>query len=501
MTSTKKFGIKVVAFLLILVVSLIGINRLLVPKFYFTNNWPTTSVYTEFYKMDKNTIDVLFLGSSHGETLFYPQELYDEYGIRSYNLSCEQQNVITSYYWLKEALRFQNPKVVVLESTFCFPYWPWSNYYCYNSTPECTRKAIDAMRWSHIKVNAVRDFSTYESEFTMESFLFNNIVYHDRWKELVEEDFLRDFMENNGETKGFAPLTAISNNYDYKPIQDDNNAEAASMMYLMDEYFEKIISLCKDNNIEFVLVTAPSITQTAENHNGCELAANQFGFNYYDFNSEDLYNEIEYNFALDNSDDGHLGLTGAKKITLKIGEILTNEYNVEPIMDKQWEESRQYNERIINNLKLKCENDALEYVGLLDKDKYNIFVAIYNNGDSLNANGNNGVYGRVLEQLGVEINGSNNQYVIAAVEGSNEIKVANNEQLFINGLMQRGKNNFVLGIETLDDSSMNSYIKIDGIDYATNVGGINIVVFDPILCRVVSSVGIIKESEELVIVR
>lgn len=65
--------------------------------------------------MQKDTVDVLFLGSSHGVTSFLPQELYNQYGITGYNLGCEQQGMVTSYYWLKEALRYQSPKAVVLD--------------------------------------------------------------------------------------------------------------------------------------------------------------------------------------------------------------------------------------------------------------------------------------------------------------------------------------------------------------------------------------------------
>lgn len=91
------------------------VNRILIPKCYYDDSWPTTSTYQGFYQMEKDSVDVLFLGSSCAAAGLNPQEFYDSYGIRSYNLGCEGQSLLTSYYWLEEALRFQSPKVVVLE--------------------------------------------------------------------------------------------------------------------------------------------------------------------------------------------------------------------------------------------------------------------------------------------------------------------------------------------------------------------------------------------------
>ena len=71
--------------------------------------------YREFYNMEKDTVDVLFLGTSHSYCGFSPQDFYDLHGIRSYNLGSSRQGIWLSYYWLKEALKTQKPKIVVKE--------------------------------------------------------------------------------------------------------------------------------------------------------------------------------------------------------------------------------------------------------------------------------------------------------------------------------------------------------------------------------------------------
>lgn len=109
-------------FLGILATMLSGINNILMYKSFYNSTWPTTSTFHGFYDMEGGSIDVLFLGSSHCVSAFSPQEIYDGYGLRTYNLGSEQQNLLVSYHWLREALRTQSPKAVVLETYICFDY-------------------------------------------------------------------------------------------------------------------------------------------------------------------------------------------------------------------------------------------------------------------------------------------------------------------------------------------------------------------------------------------
>lgn len=110
------FCVRLIVFLLVILLVIGGLNELLKPKYYYTEIWPTTNTYLDFYKLEKNSVDVLLFGSSHAVTAFNPQVLYDNYGITSYNLGCEQQSPLITYYWLREALKYQTPKVVIIDT-------------------------------------------------------------------------------------------------------------------------------------------------------------------------------------------------------------------------------------------------------------------------------------------------------------------------------------------------------------------------------------------------
>ena len=109
-------AVKCTVFIAVALICVGTVNNILIPKNYFNQNWPTTNTYTDFYKLEKNTVDVLLFGSSHAASSLNPQVIYDTYGIRSYNLSCEQQSPVITYFWLREALKYQSPSVMVLDT-------------------------------------------------------------------------------------------------------------------------------------------------------------------------------------------------------------------------------------------------------------------------------------------------------------------------------------------------------------------------------------------------
>ena len=115
------YGLRCILLLTVITALLTRVNHITIPKYTLANSeWPSTSTYHQFYKMEKDTLDVLFFGASVAVNSFSPQELYNNFGITSYNLGSEQQSIFLSYFWLKEALTYQSPKVVVLDTLYLF---------------------------------------------------------------------------------------------------------------------------------------------------------------------------------------------------------------------------------------------------------------------------------------------------------------------------------------------------------------------------------------------
>ena len=318
------------------------LNHIMTPKFFYTDRWPTTATYLGFYEMEKDSVDVLFLGSSHAVTCFIPQELYNQYGITSYNLGCEQQNLVLSYYWLKEALRYQTPKVVVLEGYLLFPYREEEPL---NSQEACSRKALDFMRWSPVKTEAIRTVCSIDEKQSVLSYYFSNIRYHTRWLDLKEEDFMFDEMRKHYEMKGYSSLMEYCG-VDFQPFFRGSSDAYTDMVDLMEEYLDKITVLCQENGIQMILVMTPSIFQEIGNYNTLQKYAVEHQILFYDFNEGEIYQEIGYQLATDNADGGHGNLWGAQKVTDYLGKILKENCGIEGKIHTDWESSRAYYDQI-----------------------------------------------------------------------------------------------------------------------------------------------------------
>ena len=246
------FIVRSILFISILLVSLFGINEILLPKYTLRNSqWPTTSTYKGFYKMKKDTVDVLFIGSSTVVNAFIPQEIYNEYGIRSYNLGSEQQSLFLSYYWLKEALRSQTPSVIVLDTRFLYNVHP---EFPINTSEGLTRKCLDSMRFSSVKRDAVHEVCALDPGQSELSYYLTNLRYHDRWSSLTAADFDTSYAE--APLKGYGPIMGLGPE-SYEPFTEQDPDAWMEYPEMMMEYLQKITDLCREEGIRLVLVSLP----------------------------------------------------------------------------------------------------------------------------------------------------------------------------------------------------------------------------------------------------
>ena len=348
------------AVLLLLILSLLlhAADRVLVLKGAENRYYSAASTYGGFYHMRKNTVDVLFLGTSNAYCAFSPDALYRRYGIRSYNLASSQQSMLTSYYWLEEALRTQKPKAVVLDVFYAF----------YNTGNEGSfHKAFDFMRWSPVKVRALRDLHAYNPDYAPVSFLFPAVRYHERWKELKKEDFMLRQMEKDTTLKGYCPRWNTAGDGKFEPLSDTGRGNLTSedqeekmagnrkkdgspyLSRFIQGYMDAICRVCRENNIDLILVKTPVGVWSREKSSLIQQYADRQGIPFYDFNREELYDAAGFVFAEDNTDILHANIRGARKLTDYIGAVLSAR-GIEGTPDSQWERELDQNRKIYNIL-------------------------------------------------------------------------------------------------------------------------------------------------------
>lgn len=316
--------------------------------------------FEEFYEQ-KADYDVLFLGSSHVLNGIYPMELWNDYGIVSYNMGTHGGRSAGSYWVLKNALDYTTPKLVVVD---CFMISMDEKI----SSAEKLHMATDHISLSKNKIKMVYDMVDDEERYG--DFLWKFSTYHNRWSELSAEDFSYEHSVEKGAESRISvaiPDENIVGEFPYEVGGDTNGKE----------YLCRLIEECQEQGIQVLLTYIPFPDNLGWQQEADYVwdIAEKYNVQYLDYQTL----KAQLNFATDCYDkDSHLNPSGARKITDYIGNYITSVYGIEDQRvnvdyDKWHEDYEVYTQFKAENLRK--ENNLYNYLMLL-QDK-NLSYGIY----------------------------------------------------------------------------------------------------------------------------
>lgn len=345
--------IKIVVFLIILLSVVITLGKVLIPKWY--DEWNNTAVVDDFYKLPKNTLDVLTVGSSQVIKGFSALQLYRDYGMSAYGLGTEQQSVEGSYAWIKESLKTQQEKVLLYETKMLFEDTPEPQY----------RKTIDNMKFSLNKLELIANASLVEQKSITNfiSYIFPITRFHSRWFELTSIDFTKEG-EKTPNYRGYSLKNGRSGEESYK-VLDETIQTKQEITENRVKYFNKMVDLCKENNIKLILFKLPDLDWDTERYNATCRLAEENKLEYIDFNTEKYYKEIDFNYANDTEVLNHLNILGTEKVTNYLGKYISENCEIE---DKRGKEEYAHLDEELTIYNYDLQNKQL--VNIFEPDKY-----------------------------------------------------------------------------------------------------------------------------------
>ena len=497
MKKNLKFIIKSILFTVIVCVCAGFINNRLKPKYYYDQEWPTTNTFQDFYKLEKNSVDVLFFGSSHVNSSINPQVIYDTFGITSYSLGSEQQSPVISYYWLREALKYQSPRVVALDTFILHKYYDAYVYNDMNCSEESVRKAMDEMRFSPLKWEAARKIEKIDPNQSALSFVFTNLRYHTRWTHLDENDYSSAVMADHGGVKGYTTLGGPNSDAYYIPFSDAETepVRAEKMVKTAEEYLDKIVELCEKENIQLILISTPCF-EPMSRYKSTKMYADAHNLPFYDFNEEKLYTEINYN-ASENWLD-HPNYLGAEKISLFLGNLLKNEYKIPSRIDSSYDQSRKLYEHKVGNIQLQMTTDIYQYLDMLNNDNYSVFIfatVLYSKylNDEIMSRLN--ALGYTANLIGVP----NGTFYCAVKDGNSIIEKLTTDDIRFSGTIRGGLAEYEFLIDTSVMSTQNQTFSmiIAGKQCGNYDPGLNFVVYDNDLKQIIDIVNFNTNEEDI----
>lgn len=429
-----------------------------------------------FEKQETDTIDVVFIGSSHIYTDVNPAVLWEEYGIAAYDLSASNQPLWNSYYYMKEAIETQSPKLVVVD--------------LYRATEtedviDDARIAMNTLGMAHGQNRNDNIKASIENEEDALDYILGYPVYHTRYESLSAEDFSVYNGDPNGENyKGFnencISITAFENFADMSGVE-----EKLELTKKNKEYLIAMMELAEETDTELLFIVAPyqGISPSDKMiYNSVEELVRDYGVSFVDFNER--YAEIGLDPMTDCAEWSHLNYTGSEKFSKYLGEYILNRYSIDDHrgddMYASWDENMEHYHRIEYYYQVRNATDIEEYLQLLlEGEGYTVCISL----DGLYDYGEIGILD-ILAKQGVQMEAGG----IAVVKNGEILYYADDEAetdyhyhadwgnltLVIDGVLG---NNYdtVTGEETPNVAK--SY-GLSGVSGAVAPHGVNVLVYD-----------------------
>lgn len=303
--------IKIIAFIIVFVLLLEALSLSIFSK---NNAINMTTKYARSYSYIQepdNSIQIACLGNSDLYSGFVPTVLWEKYGYTSTILANPRQTPARSYELLKDLLKSQQPNLVILETDMLYAEEPKNN-------------AVKKLSFSKNNFDNLFAYLNTDDFGEKVENHFSIFLFHDRWKKI-------------GLKKKDKPIHVNSHGYKYNTdirkikkikymIKTDKSEDIEKESLI---YFDKMIKLCKQNNIEIIFVEMPSVNSwNYERHNAAENLAKSYNINFIDLNL--CLKKMKFDMDSDFRDKGnHLNYSGAAKATDYIGNAIKEDYDIE----------------------------------------------------------------------------------------------------------------------------------------------------------------------------
>ncbi len=308
--------------------SLYLLQKLLMPK--YMSGVVEGALIQEYYK-EKSPHDVVFIGDCEVYENISPITLWEKYGITSYIRGSAQQLIWQSYYLLEETLKYEKPKVVVFNVLSMKYNEPQKEAY--------NRMTLDGMKMSSTKIKSI-EASMMDNE-SLADYLFPLLRYHSRWSQLNGDDIKYLFNKDKISHNGYYMRADVKPAKSFPKAPQLGDYQFGQNSY---DYLNRMVELCKKNNIKLVLMKAPTLYPYwyDEWDEQIKEYANKNDLLYLNFLKSTDKAGIDFN--KDTYDGGlHLNVFGAEKMADYFGGILSEEYKLEDhrkdeALSKEWQD-------------------------------------------------------------------------------------------------------------------------------------------------------------------
>lgn len=307
--------IKSIIFLIVLILSFFYYEKNIFKRFDILVDYA-------YYRIPKNSIDLLFVGSSHSYCAFNSR-LFDHYlKCNSLNLGTSSQPLSVTYSAILEILKRQNPKIIIIE---VYPI-------VRKPSVVALRSHLDTMRFSVNKFTLIKNslpIIEWGNHFT------NTIYYHSRWKEfnnLRKEDKSYENWGGRIENKGFLGYAwdFMKTSLTYTIYENEYNNTFSSSFVISKKslkLLENLFKICQKRGIKIILTSPPVIGDYDTLNILYNLPLKNLMLKY-NVDSVDFNNRNKKYEKLCFLDNNHVSLAGADEVSFEMAQFLKENYPI-----------------------------------------------------------------------------------------------------------------------------------------------------------------------------
>ena len=332
-------------------------------KLFFYRESDSQARLDGFYLEDKNSLDVMLIGSSEIYNDFSSAIAYENFGFTSYPIGTPAQNGYFIKYQINEALQYQTPKLFVVEV----------NGFLGDDTISDSqiRNVCENMRLSENKISLLSEVDCCDDIYTYYLPFFK---YHN---DINAGACLYNFKNRIGQFgEGYSLLkgnyTGVYSQRIEKEMSLQNSKIKSELTEKNKENLIDLLSFCKQNNLNVLFVRFPRIqtkalAETLGRSNAIEEIISSYDYDYLNF-----VTKIDCSAVLDSSDfynSEHLNIKGQEKFTNFFGNILCQEYGIKRT-DLSEELQKKWNNSVISTRKFYCLAKKEMFENLENNEKY-----------------------------------------------------------------------------------------------------------------------------------
>ena len=310
----KKNAFKIILFLAILFLSLTGLS------YVMRNVSESKDRFADFYGEEKDSIEVLMLGTSTVGTSFIAPYMWGKYGFVSYPLSSNSQRPKAMTYLIDEAKKTQDPSLIVIELR---GFTQADEEFAADEGH--IREVVDNMRYS---VNRIRTINALtESLPDRYSYYVDLFKYHSNYGALARvEEWKKLAFTYDDRYKGFQMYA------EQEPYRLGNaevtTEDRRKLAQGEEEVLRDLIAYLKENDLQALFVVTPRDYEEGyeEQMNYAGDIVQSEGFQYLDLNY--MYEEMGFDYRTDFYDGSHTNAWGAVKCSDVLGQYITGHYEL-----------------------------------------------------------------------------------------------------------------------------------------------------------------------------